>query len=441
MAYPIMYMPLNFFLLIFIFLFSRTSFALVENDLMDAKLLKIQEENVVVFNRGVEDGIEVADHVQLTNTRGFVARGICLKVGMMTSYWKIYRVVNPDKVSKDDSFKIRGINESEVEEKYSEFKEENFSEEYSDFSEAELIAWGRKRSSEKAEYDLPQDLKDDPALTEKKESLIDRNFDAKRFAEDMKYWSISFGVNPFQYQYKRNISSSKNMTTSVSLDNQGKKYTVNLSATQNTVSTELENIAGSSQQTVIQKTKKNTYSGSFSLRNFVPRISLNSSFQMDESYSMGKITGETLNVNPLNLSIAIIKADSKDEESEDLWSFNISPGYNRNISYSRFSAEPEIYKNYTLILSTAINFNIGELAITLNGDWSPLINPDDPSSWDTRRVMTNGSLSLNYPLSETFQTAFTYDYNYSVLENTGPNSDQKINHVYAFNITYSKELF
>jgi hypothetical protein len=441
MAYPIIYMPLNFILIFIAIFFTQPSLALVENDLIDAKLLKIQEENVVVFNRGVEDGIEVADHVQLTNSRGFVARGICLKVGMMTSYWKIYRVVNPDKVSKDDSFKIRGINSSEVEEKYTEFTEENYSEEYSDFSEAELIAWGRKRSSEKAEYDLPQDLKDDPALTEKKQSLIDRNFDAKRFAQDMKYWAITFGVNPFQYNYNRNVSKSKNLTTSVSLDNQGKKYTVNLSATQNTISKEFENIAGSSQQTVIQKTKKNTYAGTFSLRNFVPRISLTSSFQMDESYSLGQMTGETLNVNPLNLSIAIVKADSKDEESEDLWSFTISPGYQRFISYSRWSPEPQISKNYTLVLSTAINFNIGELAITLNGDWAPLINPDDPNSWDTRRIMSNGSLSLNYPLSETFNTGFTYDYNYSVLENVGPNSDQKINHVYAFNITYSKELF
>ncbi len=434
-------MSLKAIFFILILFVANTSMALVENDVIDAKLLKIQEENVVVFNRGVEDGIEVADHVQLTNTRGFVARGICLKTGMMTSYWKIYRVVNPDKVSKDDNFKIRGINTSEVEEKYTEFTEENYSEEYSDFSEAELIAWGRKRSAEKAEYDLPQDLKDDPALTEKKESLIDRNFDAQRFAEDMKYWAISFGVNPFQYNYNRNVLKSKNLTTKVSLDNQGKKYTVNLSATQQSSSTERENIAGTSQQTVVQKTKKNTYQGSFSLRNFIPRISFTSSFQMDESYSLGKITGETLNVNPLNLSIAIIKADSKNEESEDLWSFNISPGYNRNITYSRYSAEPEINKNYTLVLSTAINFNIGELAITLNGDWSPLINPDDPNSWDTRRIMSNGSLILNYPFSETFSTSFNYDYNYSVLENVGPNSDQKINHTYAFNVTYSKELF
>jgi hypothetical protein len=434
-------MSLKAIFFILILFVANTSMALVENDVIDAKLLKIQEENVVVFNRGVEDGIEVADHVQLTNTRGFVARGICLKTGMMTSYWKIYRVVNPDKVSKDDNFKIRGINTSEVEEKYTEFTEENYSEEYSDFSEAELIAWGRKRSAEKAEYDLPQDLKDDPALTEKKESLIDRNFDAQRFAEDMKYWAISFGVNPFQYNYNRNVLKSKNLTTKVSLDNQGKKYTVNLSATQQSSSTERENIAGTSQQTVVQKTKKNTYEGSFSLRNFIPRISFTSSFQMDESYSLGKITGETLNVNPLNLSIAIIKADSKNEESEDLWSFNISPGYNRNITYSRYSAEPEINKNYTLVLSTAINFNIGELAITLNGDWSPLINPDDPNSWDTRRIMSNGSLILNYPFSETFSTSFNYDYNYSVLENVGPNSDQKINHTYAFNVTYSKELF
>jgi hypothetical protein len=434
-------MSLKAIFFILILFVVNTSMALVENDVIDAKLLKIQEENVVVFNRGVEDGIEVADHVQLTNTRGFVARGICLKTGMMTSYWKIYRVVNPDKVSKDDNFKIRGINTSEVEEKYTEFTEENYSEEYSDFSEAELIAWGRKRSSEKAEYDLPQDLKDDPALTEKKESLIDRNFDAQRFAEDMKYWAISFGVNPFQYNYNRNVLKSKNLTTKVSLDNQGKKYTVSLSATQQSSSTERENIAGTSQQTVVQKTKKNIYQGSFSLRNFFPRISFTSSFSMDENYSLGKMTSESLSVNPLNLSIAIVKADSKNEESEDLWSFDISPGYNRAIRYNSFSTEPDISKNYTLVLSTAINFSIGELAITLNGDWSPLINPDDPNSWDTRRVMSNGSLILNYPFSETFSTSFNYDYNYSVLENVGPNGDQKINHTYAFNVTYSKELF
>jgi hypothetical protein len=359
---------------------------------------------------------------------------------MMTSYWKIYRVTNPDKVSKDDSFKIQGINSLEVEEKFAEFREEDYTEEYSDFSEAELIAWGRKKSPEKAYYDLPQDLKDDPAITEQNTSLFDENFNAKRFAEDMKYWAITFGINPFSYNHNRNVSKSQNLTTRVSVDSQGKKYTVSLSAAQTNTSREFESISGPARTTITQKTKQNNYEGTFSLRNFIPRLSFNTSASLNESFLAGTKVGDNLSINPLNMSVAIIKVDGNDMESDDIWNFSISPGYLRTYRFNQFFGE-ETFKNYTLTLSTMINFQVNELAVSLDGNWSPIIDPEDPNGWNTRRVQISSNLNISYPLSDNFNTGFSYTYEYSAIENIGPTGMMKINHTYAFNLSYTKELF
>ena len=57
------------------------------------KILKVLPNNVVMVNRGLEDGIRRNDHAKISHElNGYSSRAICLKASSDLSYWKIYRV-------------------------------------------------------------------------------------------------------------------------------------------------------------------------------------------------------------------------------------------------------------------------------------------------------------------------------------------------------------
>ncbi|MBT4791004.1 MAG: hypothetical protein HON90_05495, partial [Halobacteriovoraceae bacterium] len=94
--------------------FSVKTFALESTDRFNTQILKIYNRNILVLNRGLEDGIIKKDHAKLSSADGFIARGICVQATLLTSHWKIYRVVRPELVSKDTIYRLRSINQSEI---------------------------------------------------------------------------------------------------------------------------------------------------------------------------------------------------------------------------------------------------------------------------------------------------------------------------------------
>ena len=83
------------------------AYSLENPDVIKTKILKTYADNVLALNVGIEDGVYKNDHVQLTSSDGFLARGICLKVTEFTSHWKLYRITRPKLISEDSSFGIR----------------------------------------------------------------------------------------------------------------------------------------------------------------------------------------------------------------------------------------------------------------------------------------------------------------------------------------------
>ena len=117
----------NFLTLLFILIFSAKTFALESTDSMKAQIIKVYAKNILVLNRGSEDGIFKTDHIKLSSKEGFIARGICIKQTMMTSHWKIYRVTRPELVSKDTTYTMRSINQSQIPDLYQQFLSVDFS--------------------------------------------------------------------------------------------------------------------------------------------------------------------------------------------------------------------------------------------------------------------------------------------------------------------------
>jgi hypothetical protein len=83
--------------------------------LNNVKIIRVLPENVVVLNRGIEDGILRNDHAKLSNnTEGYSSRAICLKVSSDISYWKIYRVPNAEAFSLDYVYTLAGMADREI---------------------------------------------------------------------------------------------------------------------------------------------------------------------------------------------------------------------------------------------------------------------------------------------------------------------------------------
>ena len=103
-------------ILFYIYLaFISTSLSALEStDRLPTQILKVYNKNILVLNRGLEDGIYVGDHIKLTSSEGFIARGLCIKNSILASHWKIYRVVHPELISKDSLYTMTSINQSKM---------------------------------------------------------------------------------------------------------------------------------------------------------------------------------------------------------------------------------------------------------------------------------------------------------------------------------------
>ncbi len=103
-----------FFLLIFV----TNSYAIGLNETLPGRILEIFPYNILVISRGAEDGLLYKEHIKISSTDGFIARGIVIKRTLSAAFVKIYRVVRPQLVSRDVTYKIRTLIFSEVPEKY-----------------------------------------------------------------------------------------------------------------------------------------------------------------------------------------------------------------------------------------------------------------------------------------------------------------------------------
>lgn len=94
--------------------FSALALAPFEN-LKNVKILKVLPNNIIMLNRGIEDGILRNDHAKISNeSSGYNSRAICLKVSADVSYWKIYRVPEAEAFSLDYTYSLIGLADREI---------------------------------------------------------------------------------------------------------------------------------------------------------------------------------------------------------------------------------------------------------------------------------------------------------------------------------------
>lgn len=102
--------------IISVFLLSFSVFALSSFEkIKNVKILKVLPKNIVLIDRGLEDGLLRNDHVKFSHeAEGYTSRAICLQAKAETSYWKLYRVPNGEAFSKDLTYTISGLADREI---------------------------------------------------------------------------------------------------------------------------------------------------------------------------------------------------------------------------------------------------------------------------------------------------------------------------------------
>lgn len=224
-------MPLlfNIFLFMNFLLFSSLSHSLESSDRLKTQILKIYDKNVLVINRGLEDAIFRKDHIKLTSSDGFIARGICIKATLITSHWKIYRVTRPELISKDTLYLLTSINQSRIPSDLIMYSKVDFSKYYKKyFDPSRAIDLQAQRI---AKYDLPKDTQETTAFKKVKESdfkkFVERNFTKGHLKNDLKKVYLNIFASPISWQTRYN---QKETHYGVKLYNIGTKYQFELNS-------------------------------------------------------------------------------------------------------------------------------------------------------------------------------------------------------------------
>jgi len=437
--------------LLLILLFTINAYALITNENTPTRILKVRPNNLLILNRGLEDGIEVSDHGKITNPNGFVARAICLKATKMTSFWKVYRVVYPNKISLDDEYILTSINNSEVPTEMEEYKDSRFSQMYVEDNEAVFIA---KQKEEEAKYQAFLERR--RKMQQGEDPDAEPEEDLSQLQQDFKTWNLTLGIDPFSISRTRNFSKETNLTYSLNLANQGETYQAHLNFLQNKGKTEAIDNSTGTPETTITKNQTDTISVGLDKRNFIPRLSLTSNASLNTEKNNGFMSSQTLSVSPLGISASIIKVDPTNDFSGDHWSMSLMPSYEKYITQEKEQVEDSngdlvfsgnVIKNenrvFNLTLSSMINFNIGSLGVKMNTTWGPNFSPETGSSFDTSNVAISNDLSFTYPFSRSVSFTLQHIYKYNAIPQFGINVDQKTDQLITaqirFNTSFSNQ--
>lgn len=217
-------------LILLLIAFTFSAHALEYNDVLPkVNVIKSYNNNFLVINRGLEDGIFKGDHIKLTNTNGYIARAICIKTSMLISHWKVYRVVNPDLLSYDDDYKLRSMNQSKVPSELEEFKTADFDDRFNDISDEDVKKPVKMQQNRIVKFDLSLDTKKDPILEkegmDETDEFMDRNFDGEQFKEDFSKYNITLSMAPISWQRE---NDQRSINYGIQIQNQGEKYEFSL---------------------------------------------------------------------------------------------------------------------------------------------------------------------------------------------------------------------
>lgn len=185
------------------FLFSLHVQALESFERLNGvKILRILDKNIIMVNRGLEDGIAVNDHAKFSQEgEGYSARAICVRSRGDNSYWKLYRIPYSETISLDLTYTIVGMADREIPDKVATLRDEV--QEFSDPAEnkpkpeSKIDPFTVKR-------DLPEKLTERDLIEtvgpEKRKLFMEKALNQDQMRRDLQDYRVSVFASPFTRQ-------------------------------------------------------------------------------------------------------------------------------------------------------------------------------------------------------------------------------------------------
>ncbi len=197
----------------------------INETLPNVRILAIYPGNIVVLSRGLEDDVSVGTHAKLRASEGYAARALCVKSGLLTSHWRIYRIVEPQLVSKDLTYSLIGMDSSEAPNTVENWQRSDLEKVVPAFDDS-FLKTPEKAPAEIVKSDMTEDLKsDEKELAPKSftENVIERNYDPEKLRRDFQSFSGRVYASPWSVQ-KGGETTIESMRYGGKIANQGKKY-------------------------------------------------------------------------------------------------------------------------------------------------------------------------------------------------------------------------
>lgn len=203
--------------------FFLPTYALESFDsLQNVKLLRVLKDNIIVLDRGLEDGIVKNDHAKISNeVAGYSSRALCLKSSTNLSYWKIYRVPHAEAYSKDFTYTLTGYSDREMPLRMLKLLQKN----------PKIIEEDKKVEGENGSdpfqisRDLPEKLTERDLLEtitpEKRKLFVEQVINKDQLRKDLSDYQLSFYASPFS---KQSINEGENFRYGVRGGNIASKY-------------------------------------------------------------------------------------------------------------------------------------------------------------------------------------------------------------------------
>jgi hypothetical protein len=183
-------------------LFSLQLFALESFErLGGVKILKVVDKNIILIDRGLEDGILINDHAKLSQeTEGYSARAICVRAKAAVSYWKLYRIPYTETISKDLTYTIVGMADKEIPFPQAALRDSVVN--FEDPDDAKKPSAGADPFAVKR--DLPDQLTERDLIEtvgpEKRKLFVEKALNQDQMRRDLRDFRVSVFASPFSRQ-------------------------------------------------------------------------------------------------------------------------------------------------------------------------------------------------------------------------------------------------
>jgi hypothetical protein len=429
------------FALILIICTSIDVHALITPDVIPTQIFKVYDQNILAINRGLEDGIFKGSHIKLTSRDGFIARGISLKSNMTISYVKIYRVVNPELVSKDTLYDLKDMHQSEIPDDLKYLKSASLPYNLKEIRPSELGKQLKLQQKRIAKFDLPTSIKKAKAKEPSEaENFVRKNFSYSKFKEDISSLNLELFVSPLQNQ---TLNGQQNLNYGLAINNRGDKFQYQLKHTV-------------FESTLVDPYTDNELSSKRELTSFnfdVNKITDHMTYFVWAGREVNR-TGEFYNPKQrLNYGLFGLKyhfVEEKDLEPGEYGFYTVDFSYiplfetytyefDPDLSDNQFAktTETDRYLRHALRLRAHMRIS-AKNHLKLNGWWRPYQNINS-GAFDWENNLTDMSFIFSSELDENFSFNLSVQYTYDILQRRNYNIDPQ-NIINSFTLNYKVPL-